>query len=604
MSAPRLREEREVLTRQRHQVLVGDLSVLERVGRQRLGDVLGGGVGVEDEVDDRVGGGAGVVAEGVVQQVVEDLAVEVGLGAVVVEEPLRGAGAVFPDAGQRVAHPDRQGAQLFQVAGHLVRLAVEHRLEAMLDLPEEAVGVLHDRALLGGQAPDLFEPGDPQEGVGVADLGILAAVQELEELDDELDVADAAAPGLDLEVGGPGRDGALLDPTLHRLDLADLGAAEVAAVDERRDRVEEGPAEVEVAGEGAALDQGLALPGPAGGLVVAQGRRQRAGQGPLVSLGPEPHVDAVGPAERGVVGEEPNDVAAHPGEELGVRDDARAGGLALDVIEEDQVDVGAVVQLLAAELPHRQHDEPRGLALVPGGDAVPGLGPAASQPAGDLDAGVGQLREVEGDHLERDAAHDVVVADPEDLALAEPPQHHPLGLLVAGGDRLGPELGDQRLAVAALGADAEPVEQGRVADDQLAEVLARAEELDQDLGRPGVADQVAQGRLGHRAGRHEPFQVRQGHVGVGTPWQEAVELGREPGDQGAGPPPLGQVAEVAEPALGVADPQAREPAPSRLGIVQDAGEPVGGREERVRHHPGDTTKSRKKIGNAQTRDPR
>ena len=75
--------------------------------------------------------------------------------------------------------------------------------------------------------------------VGVADLGVLAAVEQLEELDDELDVADAAVAGLDLDLGGPRRHGPLLDPPLQGLDLADLGAAEIASVDERLDRVEE-----------------------------------------------------------------------------------------------------------------------------------------------------------------------------------------------------------------------------------------------------------------------------------------------------------------------------------------------------------------------------
>ena len=75
------------------------------------------------------------------------------------------------------------------------------------------------------------------ERVGVPDLGVLAAVEELEELDDELDVADAAAAGLDLDLGGAGRDGALLDPPLQRLDLGDLGRAQVAAIDERGDRL-------------------------------------------------------------------------------------------------------------------------------------------------------------------------------------------------------------------------------------------------------------------------------------------------------------------------------------------------------------------------------
>ena len=53
------------------------------IAAERRGDELGVGVGVEDQVDDRVGGGARVVAEGVVEEVVEDPPVQLGLGAVV-----------------------------------------------------------------------------------------------------------------------------------------------------------------------------------------------------------------------------------------------------------------------------------------------------------------------------------------------------------------------------------------------------------------------------------------------------------------------------------------------------------------------------------------
>ena len=98
---------------------------------------------------------------------------------------------------------------------------------------------------LAGQAADLFEPVEREQGVGVPDLGGLAPVEELEELDDELDVADASVAGLDLDGGGPGRDGPLLDPPLHRLDLADLRDIEIPPVDERGDRLDEGVAEVE-----------------------------------------------------------------------------------------------------------------------------------------------------------------------------------------------------------------------------------------------------------------------------------------------------------------------------------------------------------------------
>ena len=80
---------------------------------------------------------------------------------------------------------------------------------------------------------------------------------------------------------------------------------------------------VEVAGDRPALDQRLALPGAPAGDVIAQRGGERAGQRPLFSVGAQPHVDAIGHAQRGVVGQQPDDLAAHPGEELGVGDDLR-----------------------------------------------------------------------------------------------------------------------------------------------------------------------------------------------------------------------------------------------------------------------------------------
>ncbi len=124
--------------------------------------------------------------------------------------------------------------------------------------------------------------------------------------------------------------------------------------------LEKGRAQVQVAGDRAALDQRLALPGAAAGHVIAQRGVERARQGTLFAVGTEPHVDAIGHPQRGVVGQQADDVAAHPGKKLGVGDDLGAGGLAVFVVEEDQVDVGAVVELLAAELTQPQHDEPRG----------------------------------------------------------------------------------------------------------------------------------------------------------------------------------------------------------------------------------------------------
>ena len=132
-------------------------------------------------------------------------------------------------------------------------------------------------------------------------------------------------PGLDLDLGGPGRDGALLDPPLEGLDLGDLGGTEIAAIDKRLDRLEKRLAQREVAGDRAALDQRLPLPGAAAGHVVAQRGVQRARQRPLFAVGTQPHVDAIRDPQRGVVGQQADDVAPHPGKELGVGHDLGAG---------------------------------------------------------------------------------------------------------------------------------------------------------------------------------------------------------------------------------------------------------------------------------------
>ena len=82
-----------------------------------------------------------------------------------------------------------------------MRLQVEHQLQAVLGLAQEAIGVVEDAIFLIGQAAGVFEGCQGQEGVALAELGQVAAVEELQELDGELDVADAAASGLDLGVG-------------------------------------------------------------------------------------------------------------------------------------------------------------------------------------------------------------------------------------------------------------------------------------------------------------------------------------------------------------------------------------------------------------------
>ncbi len=83
-------------------------------------------------------------------------------------------------------------------SGSVWVLQVEHDLQAMFDLPQEGVVVLQKRSLLHGQAANVFQLRDGLQRVAGADLRQIAAVEQLQELDHEFDVANATVAGLDV----------------------------------------------------------------------------------------------------------------------------------------------------------------------------------------------------------------------------------------------------------------------------------------------------------------------------------------------------------------------------------------------------------------------
>ena len=89
-----------------------------------------------------------------------------------------------------------------------------------------------------------------------------AAGDQLLGLHEELDLADAAAPELD--VVARDRDLAValmgMDPPLHGVDVGDRREVEIFAPDEGRELAQERFARVDVAGDRPRLDQGGALP--------------------------------------------------------------------------------------------------------------------------------------------------------------------------------------------------------------------------------------------------------------------------------------------------------------------------------------------------------
>ena len=89
-------------------------------------------------------------------------------------------------------------SQLFGAFGQAVRLQIEEQLQAMFGLAQKAIGVVEDAIFLIGQAADALEGLHGQQGVALAHLRQIAAVEQLQKLNREFDVADAAVSGFDL----------------------------------------------------------------------------------------------------------------------------------------------------------------------------------------------------------------------------------------------------------------------------------------------------------------------------------------------------------------------------------------------------------------------
>ena len=120
--------------------------------------------------------------------------------------------------------------------------------------------------------------------------------------------------------------------------------------------------------------------------------------------------------------------------------DAPAAGRAFLVVDEHQVDVAAVVQLLAAELAEGQDDAAGRLAGAGVRLAEALADVAQGRRQRDLQGGVGDARDVARDLLQRPIADDVVGADAQDLPLAEAAKGAQHRGVLEGGIDLGLQL--------------------------------------------------------------------------------------------------------------------------------------------------------------------
>ena len=370
----------------------------------------------------------------------------------------------------------------------------------------------------------------------------------------------------------------VLDGPLHRLDFVDLGETEILAVDERLHAPKKIAAQLQVAGDGPDLDERLPLPGAAERIVVGQRAGQRLGQRPAPPFGTQPQVNAVRLAAIRVCRQEAHDLADHAGEEVTVGDalDVLAARRPFLVVKEHQVDVAAVVQLLAAEFAERETRSRRRPTRV-GERLTEALGGRPQgRGQGDLQGDVGHAGNVARHLLQRAVTDDVVGADAERLFLAETAEGAQHRRVFECGVDLGPELVAQLgLARATPQRHTQHVEVIRVERQQVAKELARAEELQQDFERSAAVFEQRRQSTGTGAVAEKALEVVQRHVRVRRTRQNAAEGGV----QVAQPLRLdggGEVLEVAAAAVEVAEAPGVQGWPGVVGSGDRVGIGFGG----------------------------
>ena len=396
--------------------------VTETVPRQHLADECLRRRRVEHQVDLRLG--FRILREGIVQQVVEDATVHVRRLGQFLSQPIGGRLACA------VAHAHRQPREFHRIPRHGMGLAIVEDLEPMLDGAQERVGAFQNAAFLVGQSARLRKPPHRLERRAGADLRRVATAQELEELDRELDVSDSAPAALDVGVIGSVTDGPVFDPSLQRLDAADVGTRQPAAVDPRLHLGEHPPSQGLIAGDAPGLHPRLPLPGAAVAVVILEHRLLRHRRRPGRPVGPQPQVDAVGDPQVGRLHDQPHRLLHNPLEELGICTGLGSLHAAVGRIHEYKVDVAGIVQLHTAKLAQRDHRDGGVLAAEPAGDAPELFQSRHSRRDRSLHHAVGDVRNLRHHRLQPLPADDVAVGDAERLATFEPPNrpHHAVGL--------------------------------------------------------------------------------------------------------------------------------------------------------------------------------
>ncbi len=420
-----------------------------------------------------------------------------------------------------------QPAQLTGIAGQGVHPAEPLQLQAVLGTAQEAVRVREAGRIPAGHIATASERVERGQRRDRPQLGVGPAVDELEQLDGELDIAQPARTEFEVTVSVSRRQRPFHPPP-HRLDVADEPRPRRGRPDQRPDRGAEPRSQLMVARDRARLEQRLELPGsrpsPVVGVVAGQRTHQRA----VPPFGPQPHVDL---EQRALTGDRPTRTD-HPLRETGGH--LQRGGLVGPGVlgsaagpsrfrHEQDVDVADIVQLPATALTHTDDGETNRRSRRP--QRRPRHGERG------VKGGSGEAGKLRGGIIKGHGAGEITSReDEQSTAIGNAQRVQNIGT-IPGGARLGllrvrsdstqqTRTGDtvvRRGPQHAVVSDHPPV--GGMADQMVTERGTRTEHRDKPAAQPRLTgqrrEQLTPGRGRRR--RHDPFHRRKRQVGISRP---------------------------------------------------------------------------------------
>ena len=228
----------------------------------------------------------------------------------------------------------------------------------MLGPAQEAVARLELRSGLRRNAAGAGQGFERVAGRRQAQLRHAPAPDELLRLGEELDLADAAAAELDVVARDLDAASAAMrvDLPLDRVDVLDRREIEMLAPQERRQLGEEFLPRLAVAGDGARLDEGGALPVLACAFIIRERRLERDRRRGRGGVRPEAQVGAEHISLGRALAHDALKIVREAGEEA-LHAALAAIARALGVIKQDEIDVARIVELQGAELAEAEHDE-------------------------------------------------------------------------------------------------------------------------------------------------------------------------------------------------------------------------------------------------------